>query len=354
MEKPSISEGITPLSGLALDEAVASAHEGMIPPPIEKSLIARFPASFFAIGLGTSSFAGSWQLAHQLWAAPEGIVVALVLLAACLWAVLLTLYILKLSLAPMALRAELANPVQNCFPGLAGVGMMLTAVSMLPYSKIGAVVLLSTGGVLAASYGIWRTQMIWRGTISMSDATPALYLPVAAASFVLSIGLSTFGWFDWAELALGAGLFSWLATESLLFGRLYFGEPLASQIRSTMGVQLAPPAVCSLAYADLSGTAGDVFVHSLVGYALLQAIVVGAILSRILRRFSAGLWSVSFGATALATSIEKLAVRGDTNVATVLALPVFVGVNLLILWLTVRTIISAISGSLLPVAQEEK
>lgn len=357
MKQRSKSDGVAQLSGVRSGGAVAAECQAMISPPTERPLIARFPASFFAIGLGTSSFAVMWQVARQLWSAPNGIVVAAFIVAICLWAALLTLYGLKLWFAPVAVRAELADPVQNCFPGLAGIGMMLTAVSMLPFSATAAAILLCIGGALAVGFGLWHSQLIWKTTIALSDATPALYLPVAAASFVLSIGLSTFGHSEWAQPALGAGLFSWLTIDSVLFYRLYFGEPLRDQIRSTLGVQLAPPAVCSLAYVNLSGTTGDVFVHCLIGYAMLQAVIVGGVLLRIVRRFSAGLWSVSFGATALATTIEKLAVRGDSGFAGVLALPIFAAANLLIVWLAVRTIILAMTGSLLPAplgGQEER
>lgn len=354
MKEWSESDGVAQVSGLLPEGMVALERQPVIHLPTERSLIARFPASFFAIGLGTSSFAVMWQVAHQLWAAPKGIAVAVVILAMCIWAALLTLYALKLWLAPLAVRAELADPVQNCFPGLAGVGIMLTAVSVLPFSATAATVLLCIGGVLAVGFGLWHSQMIWKATIALSDATPALYLPVAATSFVLSIGLSTFGHSEWAQLALGAGLFSWLTIDSVLFYRLYFGEPLRDQIRPTLGVQLAPPAVCSLAYVNASGTSGDVVVHCLIGYALLQAVVLGGVLPRIVRRFSASLWSVSFGATALATTIEKLAVRGDTGLAGVLALPIFAAANLLIMWLAARTIILAMTGSLLPVPLDGK
>lgn len=335
-------------SGLCSKEITALKCQAVLGLSAEGSLIARFPASFFAIGLGASSFAVMWEVAQQLWAMPVGIVVGVMILAMGIWTALLTLYGLKLSLAPLAVQAELADPVQNCFPGLAGVGMMLTAVSVLPFSATVAAILLCIGGAFAVAFGLWHSQLIWKTTIALSDATPALYLPVAAASFVLSIGLSTFGHSEWAQLALGAGLFSWLTIDSVLFYRLYFGEPLRDQIRSTLGVQLAPPAVCSLAYVNLSGTSEDVFVHCLIGYAMLQAVIVGGVLPRIVRRFSAGLWSVSFGATALATTIEKLAIRGESGFAGWLALPVFAAANLLIMWLAVRTIILAMTGSLLP------
>ncbi|WP_352803812.1 dicarboxylate transporter/tellurite-resistance protein TehA [Mesorhizobium sp. M0292] len=327
---------------------VALEHQALIHLPTERSPIARFPASLFSIGLGTSSFSIMWQVAHQLWAVPKGIAVASVVLAMCIWTALLTLYALKLWLAPLAVRAELADPVQSCFPGLVGVGMMLTAVSVLPFDATVATILICIGGVLAIGFGFWHSQKIWKHAIALSDATPALYLPVAAASFVLSIGLSAFGQFEWAQLALGAGLFSWLTIDSVLFRRLYFGEPLGHHIRPTLGVQLAPPAVCSLAYVNSSAISGDVFVHCLIGYAILQAILLAGLLPRIMDRFSAGLWSVSFGATALATTIEKLAVRGDAGLAGILAVPIFTAANLLIIWLVVRTIILAMTGSLLP------
>ncbi|MCA0046311.1 dicarboxylate transporter/tellurite-resistance protein TehA [Mesorhizobium sp. B283B1A] len=348
------SDGVVQVSGLPAGAMAALERQPVLHLPTERSLIARFPASFFAIGLGTSSFAVMWQVACQLWAAPKGIAVAAVILAMCVWAALLFLYALKLWLAPLAVRAELADPVQNCFPGLAGVGIMLTAVSVLPFSATAATILLGIGGLFAVGFGFWHSQMIWKAAIALSDATPALYLPVAAASFVLSIGLSAFGRSEWAQLALGAGLFSWLTIDSVLFYRLYFGEPLRDQIRPTLGVQLAPPAVCSLAYVNASGTSGDVFVHCLIGYAILQAVVLGGVLPRIVGRFSAGLWSVSFGATALATTVEKLAISGDAGLAGVLALPIFAAANLLIMWLAARTIILAVTGSLLPAPPEGK
>src|SRR5437870_112969 len=45
------------------------------------------------------------------------------------------------------------------------------------------------------------------------------------------------------------------------------------------------PAVCSFAYANLSGTPVDVFVHCLIGYAMLQADIVGGVFLRIVSVF---------------------------------------------------------------------
>ncbi len=316
----------------------------------ETGPIARFPASLFAIGLSMTSFAGPWLMAEQLWGTPGFAVAIVVATAGCLWAVLIGFYILKFWLAPQAARAELADPVQSCFPGLAGTGLMLLAVDLLPYSATAASILLWLGGIFAVGFGLWRSRLIWLGPPAFAEATPALYLPVAAASFVLGVALASFGQPAWGQLALGAGLFSWLTLDSVMFHRLYLGEPLREQVRPTLGVQLAPPAVCSLSYVAVSGTRGDVFAYVLIGYAILQAFILAVLLPRMIRRFTVGLWSLGFGATALATTIERLAVRGDTGPMATLALPAFIAANLVIFWLIGGTLIAAASGRLLPPA----
>ena len=96
------SDGVAELSDARSHAAAASERRAVVSAPAARSPIARFPASFFAIGLGTSSFAVMWQVAHQLWTVPDGIVLAVVIVATCLWAALLTFYGLKLWFAPNA------------------------------------------------------------------------------------------------------------------------------------------------------------------------------------------------------------------------------------------------------------
>jgi hypothetical protein len=62
MNERSKSFGVAQLSGMRSGGAAASERQAVIPPPTERSLIARFPASFFAIGLGTSSKDGSFDV----------------------------------------------------------------------------------------------------------------------------------------------------------------------------------------------------------------------------------------------------------------------------------------------------
>jgi tellurite resistance protein TehA-like permease len=47
---------------------------------------------------------------------------------------------------------------------------------------------------------------------------------------------------DWGQVIFGGGLFSWLAIESVLLGRMLTGSELAAALRPTLGIQLAPGA----------------------------------------------------------------------------------------------------------------
>ena len=76
--------------------------------------------------------------------------------------------------------------------------------------------------------------------------TPALYLPPAAGGFVGAMALSTLAYPGWAALLFGMGLASWALLEVRVLNRLFEG-PMPEALRPTIGVELAPPAVATLA-----------------------------------------------------------------------------------------------------------
>jgi hypothetical protein len=67
-------------------------------------------------------------------------------------------------------------------------------------------------------------------------ASAVLYLPTVAGSFVTAITASSLGFADWGRLAFGAGLFSWLAVESVLLHRLSTVTALQPALRPTLGI----------------------------------------------------------------------------------------------------------------------
>jgi tellurite resistance protein len=120
-------------------------------------------------------------------------------------------------------------------------------------------------------------------------------------------------------------------------------------LRPTLGIQLAPPAVGALCYLSVGGGHADVLVHMLIGYALIQALLL-ARMSRWIREQSFGpsYWSFTFGSTALAGATTRLAVEVPGGAFSALAPVLFLLANLLVLIIAAGTARLWWSGGLLP------
>jgi tellurite resistance protein len=117
---------------------------------------------------------------------------------------------------------------------------------------------------------------------------------------------------------------SWLVLESVVLQRLLTADPLPAVMRATIGIQLAPPAVGLVAYLAVASAPSALVVHMLLGYAVLQALMLLRLLPWICAQgWSMSYWAVSFGATALALGAQRWLVHGATALASALAHPLF-------------------------------
>ena len=307
------------------------------------------PVSFFGMVLGIAGLGSVWRVAHAVWGLPALIGEALMGLAALVWATLLVLYIRKWIVDRSAAEAELEHPVQCCFVGLVGVATMLVAGGALPYARGLAVALFGAGTLFTLAFAVWRTGGLWHGGREAAASTPVLYLPTVAGSFVTAALAGALGWTDWGQLAFGAGLFSWLAIESVLVQRLLTSPALAEALRPTLGIQLAPAPVGAVAYLSVGSGNPDIVVHMLIGYGLLQALV----LIRLGRwiwtgSFTPAYWAFSFGATALAAAPLRLLQHGDSGAVATLAPVLFVAANVIVAGAASATVWLVYRGQLLP------
>lgn len=303
------------------------------------------PAAFFGMVLGLAGLGSAWRVAARLWAVPTWVGETISLLAVVAWTILIVLYGLKWLLARPQAMAELGHPVQCCFIGLVGVATMLAGGCVLPYGRGAALALVFLGALYTLLFGLWRTGGLWQGGRQDVTNTPVLYLPGVAGSFVTAIMLAALGFEAWAQLFFGAGLLTWLAIESVLLHRLYNAAEMPPPLRPTLGIQLAPAAVGAVAYLAVNGGGADVVAHALIGYALLQALILLRLLPWILKApFSPAYWAFTFGATALATACLRLVEHGDAGPMVPIALAVFVGANLVVGIVAVGTIWLMLSG----------
>ena len=318
---------------------------------VNSSGLPRVPAAFFGIVLGVVGLGNSWRVATQVWHLPAVIGEVVLALGALIWLALVILYALKWVLARDEALAEARNPIQCCFIGLAGVSTMLVGIAFLPYSHPVAEVLYITGAAFTLAFAAWRTGLLWQGDRDHSATTPVLYLPTVAGGFVMAGGAAAFGYPDWGQLAFGVAFFSWLAVESVLVHRLYTLPAMPIALRPTLGIQLAPPAVGAIAYGAVSGGAPDIMSHVMIGYAILQALVLLRLLPWILQQpFAASYWAFTFGVTALATAPLRLIAHGDTGAIATIAPYLFVGANIVLGLIAIGTLRLIVQGRLLPKA----
>ena len=310
-------------------------------------LAANTPAAYFGMVLGLGGLGNAWRAAEQTWGIGNGFSEWILAVASFVWALLILLFAAKAVFAPERLVAEINHPVQCCFVGLVGVATMLIAGAAEPYSYSAALTLFCIGFTFTAFFAVWRTGGLWRGERDHATTTAVLYLPTVAGSFVTAMVAASLGYGDWGQLAFGAGFFSWLAIESILLHRLLTGPMTPPALRPTLGVQLAPAPVAAVAYISVSGGTPDVFVHALIGYGILQLVVLLR-LSRWLREAGAvmGFWAFSFGATSIATAPLRLLGHGDNAAISVVAPVTFILANLIVIGLAVMTVLLLLSGSM--------
>jgi tellurite resistance protein len=307
------------------------------------------PAAFFAIVLGLAGLGNDWRAAYALWGLPAVVGEVILAAAGIVWVTLTAAYIAKWFTARAVALEGLNHAVQCCFIGLIGVAGMLIAGAALPYARLAAEILFGLCLFYTVAFAVWRTGALWQGGRDPGTTTAILYLPAVAGSFVAAAVVSAIGYPDWGQYAFGSGFFTWLAIESVLLHRLYTAPALPLPLRPSLGVQLAPPTVGLLAYLSITTGPPGLFAHMLLGYGLLQALLLLRLLPWIFQQaFTPGYWAFSFGITALAAAPLRMVARGDTGPAAVLAWPLFLAANFLLLLLVIATLRLAFQGRLLP------
>lgn len=306
------------------------------------------PASFFGMVLGLSGMGQAWRVAGRLWGMPAAIGEGVLLLAAVVWLALLVLYIFQAIQNQKFVRAEFNHPVQGSTPALIAVSTLLIALAALPYSRMLAVVLTVAGVGWHLGFSLWHSGKMWQGGQSPVELTPSFYLPTVAGNFTSAAALGGLGYSDWGWLFLGVGVFSWFALESLMFQRMLNPPGMPPQQRALLGIQFAPPVVCAMAWLLLSPGSTDHWLLMLWGYGLFQLLLglrMGGWLG--MQPFSPAYWAYTFGVAAATITALKLALAG-VEAAKVLAMPVFIGANLFIGYLLLRTGHLLLNRKLLP------
>jgi tellurite resistance protein len=303
------------------------------------SKLPSIPASLFGMVLGLAGLGNAWRIAHRIWSLPGWIGETIFGLAALIWMILVTLFSGKWMASYEKGSTEFRHPVQSTYVSLIGIATNLLAIGLLPYSRRGAVWTFAAASLLSIGYGIFLSGKFWSEDRRPNSITASLYLPTVAGCFVTGTAAAALGFSGLAQLAFGAGMFSWLSIESIVLHRLYTGDQIPCEQRPSLGIQFAPAAVASVAYLSIRGGVPDIFGRALFGYALLQAFVLMRMFRWITAQpISVSYWSFTFGAASMATSACRMVEHGETGAIMTLAPIVFSAANLLIAVVAIITV----------------
>jgi tellurite resistance protein len=329
---------------MALEESVAPAPAAQAR---RAPWLARVPAGLFAIPVGLFGLAGAWRRAAAFdWpvAATTGDAIALV--ASALLALLLALYAAKALRYPKSIVGEFQHPVAGALVALVPLALLLFVVSYgVPRDP--AWIALALGALALQGVVAMRVvRTLATGELPETAVTPALYLPPVAGGFVGAMALGALAYPGWAALLFGMGLASWALLEVRVLNRLFEG-PMPEALRPTIGVEIAPPSVATLAAGVIWPTLpGEVLI---VGLGVAAGPVV-AVMARYKwwsrTPFGVGFWSFSFPLAALAGAVVEVVRRGGwPSLVGGIALAV---ASLVIAYLAARTIALLLRGRLLP------
>ncbi|EIM26802.1 tellurite resistance protein-like permease [Microvirga lotononidis] len=259
----------------------------------------------------------------------------------------MALYVLKWATSRDEALAEFRHPVQAFFIALVPVATLIASIAIAPYLPAVASAMFMLGVASQVMFSAWMVGALWQGGRHTDATTPALNMPTVGGCFVSAIACGSFGYPDAGLLFFGAGFLSMVVLESIVLHRL-MTHTLPVGLRATMGLHLATPAVGSVAYLAVTEGPPDRFVQMLFGYALLQALVMLRLVPWLRQPFSPAAWAYTFGISALPLAALRLVERGQTGLIAFLMAPLFIGANLIIGWIALRTLRLAVSERLLP------
>jgi tellurite resistance protein len=144
------------------------------------------------------------------------------------------------------------------------------------------------------------------------------------------------------------GALQWTVLESIVVFRYLVGPEMTPAVRPTLGLHVAPPAVAAATWLAIFPEA-TLLPYLLWAYAAFITCVLIRLIGWIsLGQFTLGLWSFSFGVTALATGALIMLERRVDGVLVVLGPASFLLANLVIALLIAGTLREAAAGRLLP------
>lgn len=302
------------------------------------SRLDNMPISFFAVVMGLAGLTLAWEQAEQAAIMPFMASPFHATITAVVFVLLFGFYVAKYVLHRKAVLMELHHPVLLSYFPTISISMLLLSVIFYEFNTdlsrglwlSGAVLhLLLTFYVLSA----WMNQ----SHFDIKHMNPAWFIPVVG-NIVAPIGGMQHGYVDSSWFFFSVGLMFWLVLMVIVFYRIIFHNPMPDKLLPTLFILIAPPAVGFVSYVKMTGNV-DAFATILYHTGLFLTLMLGAQFVKFARlKFFLSWWAYSFPLAAMTIATFVMAQVTGKDLFHVLALFLFVVLNIVLALLTVRTI----------------
>jgi tellurite resistance protein len=228
----------------------------------------------------------------------------LLALSALTWAVVVIFYLRYALFQHRTVVADLLDHTAGPFASLALITpMLLAAEGIYPYAPTPGKAMVDSFLVATVALGGWFTGQWIYGPLQLDQMHPGYFLPTVAGGLVASACAADVGQHRLAEAMFGLGIICWIILGSIILARLLVRPALVTPLIPTLAIEVAPPAVASLAYFALDHDRLDTVAAALAGYGLLMVMAQLRLLPAYLRlQFMPSLWAFTFAWAAVVTS----------------------------------------------------
>lgn len=311
------------------------------------SRLEHFPVAFFAMVMGTLGLTLAWQKSAYVLALPSIISQVLLIVSATIFAIIVTVYLVKTIRHPTAVIAEFNHPIKMSFFPAFSIGIILMSIATLEVSNELSRFLWVLGSTLQLIFTLnVLTRWIHHQHFQIAHSTPAWFIPVVGNILVPISGVEH-GFHEISWFFFSIGIIYWIVLKTLIFNRIIFHEPLPEKLLPTLFILIAPPAVGFISYMKLNHDILDSFGRILYYTAAFLVLLLMTQFSRFFRiRFFMSWWAYSFPLAAFTIATQVMFSRtGIPGFATISYLTLGV-VSLVVALLLYQTAKGIISGNL--------
>ncbi len=305
-----------------------------------------FSISFFAIIMGLSGLAIALQRAEKILGLPAGAGELLSWVALATFALLLTIYLIKLLRYRHEVLSELRHPVKLSFFPTISISMLLMSIAFISVQPQLSFTLFIAGAPLHLIFTLFvLSRWIGQTSFEVHHSNPSWFIPVVGNILVPIAGME-YGMMEISWFFFSIGLVFWLVLMAIIFNRVIFHHPLPEKLLPTFFILIAPPAVGFIAYVKLTGGI-DSFARILYYFALFIVLLLVALCRKFYGiKFYLSWWAYSFPVAAI--SIASMLMYSKTGLPLIQGLSwLFVlALVLIIVVLAFKTIKAVLAGTI--------